>query len=101
MDDFLDRLRRDTIEQFRDKPNIDVYQKALARQLSELYAFFTELDTLQWLQNAEGVQLDGIGDFELRELGLYMTMIPLMIGIATYCTRSRRSIRRRAALILS
>ena len=65
MDDgrsYLDKLYDDLIEQFRDKPNIQMFQKALARQLNELHAFFIELNTLRWLKTAEGVQLDGIGD---------------------------------------
>jgi hypothetical protein len=61
-DIFLEKLRRDMLEQFKDKPNIAVYQKALARQLDALHEFFIELDTLRWLQTAAGAQLDGIGD---------------------------------------
>ncbi|MDR1558708.1 MAG: DUF2612 domain-containing protein, partial [Clostridiales bacterium] len=65
MDDapaFLEKLKRDLLEQFKGKPNIEILQKALARQLEEIYKFFNELNTLRWLQTAEGVQLDGIGD---------------------------------------
>jgi hypothetical protein len=62
MIDYLDKLRRDLLEQFKEKPNIETLQKALARQLSELYEFFCELETLRSLQNAVGSQLDGIGD---------------------------------------
>ena len=62
MFDFLDKLRRDLLEQFKSKPNIEVYQKALARQLDELYQFFDDLNTLRWLKTAKGKQLDGIGD---------------------------------------
>jgi hypothetical protein len=50
------------VEQFKGKPNIEVFQKALARQLEDLYSLFYQLNTLRHLQNAEGVQLDGIGD---------------------------------------
>ena len=50
------------IEQFRGRPKIAVFQKALARQLDGLRAFFGELHALQWLDAAEGAQLDGIGD---------------------------------------
>jgi hypothetical protein len=60
--DYLEKLRQDLIEQFKEKPKIDVFQKAMARQLSQVYRFFAELNTLRWLQTAEGVQLDGIGD---------------------------------------
>jgi len=60
--DFLEKLRRDMIEQFKGKPNIEIFQTALARQLDELYEFLMQLNTLRWLREAEGIQLDGIGD---------------------------------------
>jgi hypothetical protein len=60
--DYLQKLRDDLIMQFKDKPNIDVYQKAMARQFDELYAFFYQLFIMRWLDRAEGVQLDGIGN---------------------------------------
>ena len=60
--DYFAKLYDDLIEQFKNKPNIAVFQKALARQLDELYSFFYQLRTLRWLQNAEGKQLDGIGN---------------------------------------
>ena len=60
--DYFQKLYDDLLEQFRGKPNITVFQKALARQLEELYAFFYALRVLRWLQTAEGKQLDGIGD---------------------------------------
>ena len=50
------------IEQFKGQPNIEIFNKALARQLDELYEFFENLNTLRWLQTADGVQLDGIGN---------------------------------------
>ena len=65
MDDarsYLDSLQNDLLEQFRGKPNIEVFQKALACQLTEIYEFFYSLNTLLSLRSAEGTQLDGIGD---------------------------------------
>ena len=59
---YLQKLRDDLLEQFRGKPNIEVFQTALARQLEELYAFFYDLNAFRWLQNAVGVQLDGVGN---------------------------------------
>ena len=59
---YFQNLQDDLIQQFKDKPNILVLQRALARQLDELYAFFYELRIMRWLKNAEGVQLDGIGN---------------------------------------
>jgi len=60
--DYLKKLQDDLIEQFKGKPNIEVFQKALARQLEELYGFYYQLNDMRWLQNAEGAQLDGIGN---------------------------------------
>jgi len=62
MADYLQKLRDDLLEQFKGKPNIEVFQRALARQLEDLYGLFEQLNTLRWLQDAEGVQLDGVGD---------------------------------------
>ena len=60
--DYFQKLYDDLIEQFKGKPKITIFQKAMARQLEEVYAFFYELRIMRWLQNAEGVQLDGIGN---------------------------------------
>ena len=60
--DWLKKLENDLIEQFRRQPKIAVFQKAVARQLTEMYAFFYQLSVLQWLDQAQGVQLDGIGN---------------------------------------
>ena len=59
---YLDKLRGDMIEQFRGKPNIEALNRALSRQLDELYGIFYDLHTLRWLHSAEGAQLDGIGN---------------------------------------
>jgi len=59
--DYLEKLRADMLEQFRGKPNIEAFNKALARQLSELHGFFAQLLSLRSLQGSEGAQLDGIG----------------------------------------
>ena len=60
--DYISALEADMIEQFRGRPNLEVYQKALARQLNELYVFFYELYAYRWIQTAQGAQLDGIGN---------------------------------------
>ena len=60
--EYFQKLYDDLIQQFKGKPNIAVFQKAMAKQLDELYAFFYELRIMRWLQNAEGAQLDGIGN---------------------------------------
>jgi len=60
--DYFQKLYDDLLEQFKGKPKITVFQKALARQLEEVYAFFYELRIYRWLKKAEGIQLDGIGN---------------------------------------
>ena len=60
--DWIQKLENDLIEQFRGQPNIAIFNKAVARQLKELSAFFYQLYVLQWLDRAEGWQLDGIGN---------------------------------------
>jgi len=60
--DYFQKLRDDLLEQFKGKPNIEVFQEALSRQLLEFYEFLYQLYALRWLQTSEGVQLDGIGN---------------------------------------
>ena len=60
--DWIKKLNDGLIEQFRGHPKIAVFNKAVARQFEELYAFFYQLYVLQWLDQAEGAQLDGIGN---------------------------------------
>ena len=59
---YLDKLQGDMLEQFRGKPNTEVFLRALARQLDELHQFFSDLHTLRSLRNSVGAQLNGIGD---------------------------------------
>lgn len=60
--DYLCKLKNDMPQQFKNKPNIEVLLKALARQLQEVYQFFADLRDKRSLQTAVGKQLDGIGD---------------------------------------
>lgn len=60
--DYRKSVDRDTLEQFRGQPNIEVLHNALARQLQEVYEFFAELGVGRSISDAIGVQLDGVGD---------------------------------------
>ena len=60
--DYLERLENDLIEQFRSLPNISVLNKALARQLQEVYDFLLQLKTVLAIDTSSGQQLDNIGD---------------------------------------
>lgn len=62
MVDYIERLRSDLAEQFKNKPIIDALIEAIGEQLTDISIFFEELKTLRWLQTAEGKQLDGIGN---------------------------------------
>lgn len=60
--DYLERLQDDLIEQFRGLPNIAVLNKAVARQLQEVYDFLLQLKTVLLIDVSSGKQLDNIGD---------------------------------------
>lgn len=60
--DYLERLQDDLIEQFRGLPNIAVLNKAVARQLQEVYDFLLQLKTVLLIDASSGKQLDNIGD---------------------------------------
>ena len=62
MDKYVESLKKDLIEQFRGKPNIEVLARALARQLQEVFDFFEEIGQDRGLYTAVGSQLDGVGD---------------------------------------
>lgn len=53
---------KDVPEQFKRQPNIKVLLDALAAQLDELATFYRDLLTARTIANAEGKQLDYIGD---------------------------------------
>jgi hypothetical protein len=56
------KLNADLVSQFRNQPNITGLMSTVARQLQDVHGAHEQLNTLRWLQNAEGKQLDGIGD---------------------------------------
>ena len=55
-------MRAGLIGQFKGLPNIDAFIKAFGAQLNDLDEYFGQLLTQLILPNAEGVQLDKIGD---------------------------------------
>ena len=62
MDKYAVSLKKDMVEQFRGKPNIEVLMDALAVQLQEVYDFYRQIETMCSLDTAVGKQLDGVGD---------------------------------------
>jgi len=60
--EYATSMKLDLIEQFKDKPNIEVLLNVMARQLQEVYDFYLQLMTLLSIDQCEGAQLDNIGD---------------------------------------
>ena len=56
------KLLKDVPEQFKNQYNIKVLLDALAAQLDDLATFYRDLITARTIANAEGKQLDYIGD---------------------------------------
>lgn len=60
--DYRQSVEKDTLEQFRGQPNIQVLHDVLAKQLQDVYDFFMQLKLNRWIHDAVGKQLDGVGD---------------------------------------
>lgn len=60
--DYIQKLRDDTIEQFKDKPIIDAFHEAIGIQLNDVRQFYEDLRDKRGVQTATGAQLDGAGD---------------------------------------
>lgn len=62
MTDYIKKLKADLVEQFRGKPNIEALVEVIGEQFEDLVEFFEQLRIKRTLYEAEGKQLDGIGD---------------------------------------
>lgn len=62
MADYVELLRSDLIDQFKNKPVIDALMEAVGKQLNDVYRFFDDLQNQRSLHTATGKQLDGAGD---------------------------------------
>ena len=62
MADYIELLRQDLLEQFKDKPVIDALNEAIGEQLNDLRDFFDALKNERGVLTAVGKQLDGVGD---------------------------------------
>lgn len=61
MDNFVDRLKKDLLDQFKDKPRIEQLIEVLGMELQEVADFYEQLLTLRSLAVSFGTQLDGAG----------------------------------------
>lgn len=55
-------LKKDLVTQFQEQPNISALAEVIEEQFRSVCDFFTELKVRRWLDQAEGIQLDRIGD---------------------------------------
>jgi hypothetical protein len=61
MVDYIQKLRDDLVEQFKDKPVIDALMEVVGDELNEVRQFYEDLRDKRNIQTAIGKQLDGIG----------------------------------------
>lgn len=62
MDDFSVGLKKELVEQFKGKANIEALVEVLGSELREIADFYEQLRTMRDLKQAVGKQLDGVGD---------------------------------------
>lgn len=62
MADYVELLKKDLIEQFKGKANIEGLIEVVGKQLQDVYGFFEQLRDERDIKTALGKQLDGIGD---------------------------------------
>ena len=62
MADYAEALKRELVEQFKGKPRIEALMEVLGEELQQVYDFFEQLRTQRTVYEAEGRQLDGVGD---------------------------------------
>lgn len=62
MVDYVELLRGDLVEQFKEKPVIDAIISAIGEQLNDVRQFYEDLRDCRGLQTSMGQQLDGVGD---------------------------------------
>lgn len=60
--DYVSSMKKDLVEQFRGKRNIEAFVEAIAKQFQDVYDFYEQLLDLRGINTAFGKQLDGAGD---------------------------------------
>lgn len=59
--DFVDAIKKLLIQQFKNKPNFEAFLGAIGESMQEIENMLIDMWQARWLDNATGVQLDGIG----------------------------------------
>ena len=62
MPDYVELLRGDLVDQFKEKPVIDALVSAIGEQLNDVRKSYEDLRDYRGLQTSMGQQLDGVGD---------------------------------------
>lgn len=62
MVNYEERLKKELVEQFRGKPNIDGLMEVIGAELQAVYDFYKQLGEERDVYSAVGKQLDGVGD---------------------------------------
>ena len=62
MDEYSIALKKELVEQFKGKANIEALVEVLGSELQEIADFYEQLRTERDLYRAVGKQLDGVGD---------------------------------------
>ena len=62
MADFVAALKKDLVEQFKGKPNIEALMEVISIELQQVYDFYEQLRENRDVLSAVGKQLDGVGD---------------------------------------
>lgn len=60
--DYVELLRGDHVEQFKEKPVIDAVISAIGEQLNDVRKFYEDLRDRRGIHTSMGQQLDGVGD---------------------------------------
>ena len=60
--DYVELLRGDLVEQFKEKPVIDAVISAIGEQLNDVRKFYEDLRDRRGIHTSMGQQLDGVGD---------------------------------------
>ena len=55
-------LKKDLVTQFTEQPKLDALLTVIQKQFEDLAKFMLQLRVERWLEEAQGTQLDGIGD---------------------------------------
>lgn len=62
MPDYVEKLRTDLVEQFKEKPVINAVVETIGEQLANVFDYYADLRDYRGVQTSIGKQLDGVGD---------------------------------------